>query len=89
MRVRALGLPKSLSGTRVVVRERAHYPELVTRVGGRDRPCRVERLANGLWRVDWRSGAVSSYERDPRLDLSLGYEPKPAAAGAGLGGGVG
>ncbi len=63
----------------MTVGDRTHYPELVTRIGGRDRPRRVELVSNGLWRVDWRSGAVSSYERDPRLDLSLGHEPRPVA----------
>ena len=55
------------------------YPEATTRVGGRDRPHRVELVANGLWRVDWRSGMVSTYQRDPRLALSLVYEPRRRA----------
>jgi hypothetical protein len=52
------------------------YPELTTRAGPRDRALRVECVAAGWWEVEWRSGRVTTYDRDPRDHLSLGYEPK-------------
>jgi hypothetical protein len=52
------------------------YPELTTRGWLRDRPFCVELLANNVWQVRWRSGRITSYEHDPRGDLSLSYEPK-------------
>jgi hypothetical protein len=33
-------------------------------------------MQSGLWRVDWIDGLVSTYHRDPREHLRLGYEPK-------------
>jgi hypothetical protein len=52
------------------------YPELTTRAGPRDRALRLERLAAGWWEVEWRSGQITTYDRDPRDHLSLGYEPR-------------
>jgi hypothetical protein len=52
------------------------YPELATRAGLRDRALRVEPLAAGWWEVEWRSGRITTYDRDPRDHLSLGYEPR-------------
>ena len=57
------------------------YPELTTRIGPRDRPERVGVLSAGSWRAQWRSGRVTVYDRDPRSDLRLGYEPKPLSTG--------
>jgi hypothetical protein len=56
--------------------DRNTYPVCITRPGGRDRPRRVERLANGYWRVDWVSQLVTLYNGDPRHHLALGYEPE-------------
>lgn len=55
---------------------RSAYPVCITRGGGRDRPRRVERLQNGLWRVDWISGIVTLYDNCPRGSLILGHEPE-------------
>jgi len=51
------------------------YPDAITQFGARDRPWRVEPLPDGVWRVEWRSGVVTSYVRDPRPELQIGYEP--------------
>lgn len=51
------------------------YPVAITRAGVPGRPRRCELLANGCWRVDWISGLVTTYDRDPRGHLALGYEP--------------
>ena len=58
--------------------ESSRYPELSTRLGMRDRPLLVEHTSSGPWRVQWRSGRATAYERDPRTDLGLGYEPAGA-----------
>jgi hypothetical protein len=55
------------------------YPELTTRAGPRDRPLSVDRSSGGWWEVEWRSGRMTTYDRDPRDHLALGYEPGGAA----------
>lgn len=40
------------------------------------RPGSVERVPNGLWRVDHGSGLARTYDRDPRLALGPGPEPR-------------
>jgi hypothetical protein len=52
------------------------YPMVLRTDGPRGRPRHVESMPNGLWRVDWIDGLVSTYRRDPREHLRLGYEPK-------------
>ncbi len=52
------------------------FPIVLTRDGGRERPTRVDQLADGTWRVEWIGGHVSVYDRDPSDHLRLGYEPK-------------
>lgn len=49
--------------------------EVRTRAGGRDVPRLIERLPNGLWRVDWASGLVTTYSADPRSMFRFGLEP--------------
>ena len=56
--------------------EEPHYPTMITRTGGRDRPLAVTANGPGEWQVTWRSGRRSIYNRDPRSDLALGYEPR-------------
>jgi len=59
-------------------REQSSYPQFSTRLGAGDRPLQVEHTSVGTWRVAWRSGRTTVYERDPRADLGLGYEPRGA-----------
>jgi hypothetical protein len=52
------------------------YPMVLKSNGARGRPCHVEPMLSGFWRVDWTDGLVSTYREDPRAHLRLGYEPK-------------
>ena len=55
---------------------REQYPMVLRSNGARGRPCHVEPMLSGFWRVDWIGGPVSIYSGDPRAHLRLGYEPK-------------
>lgn len=46
-----------------------------TTAGGTDTARRVERLPNGHWRIDWRSGLVSVHDVDPNPYLQRGIAP--------------
>ena len=52
------------------------YPMVLRSDGPRGRPRHVQPMHSGFWRVDWIDGLVSTYRRDPREHLRLGYEPK-------------
>jgi hypothetical protein len=56
------------------------FPELVTRSGLRDRARRIQPLPTGWWEVEWRSGRITTYDRDPRSHLELGYDPRRCSA---------
>jgi hypothetical protein len=58
----------------MMVDEPAGYPELMTYEWKLDRPLSVQATSAG-WRVTWRSGRITLYQRDPRELLRCGFEP--------------
>ena len=58
----------------IMVGEPAGYPELMTYEWKLDRPLSVQATSAG-WRVTWRSGRITLYQRDPRELLRCGFEP--------------